>query len=70
MVDAVIIGSVGTILISIISILGGYLLKLHIKKCSLCNKNLFCECIDDNNNNNKDNNKDNNNIRKISSSSI
>lgn len=49
MADPATIGAVGTIIISVLSILGGYLLKMHIKKCRLCN-NIGCECSDNKSN--------------------
>lgn len=44
MTDPAIIGAVGTIIISVLSIVGGYLLKMHIKQCKCCK--IYCECIE------------------------
>ena len=51
--DVIIISSV---IVSILTALGGILLKLHINKCKCGNIN--CEC--DNQNNNENNNENNN----------
>jgi len=65
MSNPAVIGAIGTIIISVLSIVGGYLLKMHIKSCK-CFR-IYCECVekDKNNNNNDNNNNNNNNINNI-----
>ena len=49
---------ISTVVVSILTALGGILLKLHIHKCKCGNIN--CECDNDSNNSNKEDKKEEN----------